>query len=89
MSTEEYAAYRGCSVEVHVTEAKSRTIHGMYRRYRVSWTVALKDSPDRKITNLPEQFDFLSERHAFKYGEGLAHTYIDSILSTPSKAKSE
>jgi hypothetical protein len=32
-------------------------------------------------------FDFLSEQEAFQYGEKRAHTFIDSILSTPSQRR--
>ncbi|SEJ13774.1 hypothetical protein SAMN05192539_100725 [Paraburkholderia diazotrophica] len=89
MSSQYYAPYRGCGIEVHVTLSKSHAIGGMYRRFRVSWTVSFPDQPDRKVANFPEQFDFLSEHEAFRYGESRAHTFIDSIFSTPSRRRRE
>jgi hypothetical protein len=59
----------------------------MHRRYRVSWTVSFPNKPDRKVVNFPEQFDFLSKQEAFRYGESRAHTFIDSIYSTPSRRR--
>ncbi|MBP0588377.1 hypothetical protein J8I87_01330 [Paraburkholderia sp. LEh10] len=87
MSTRPYARYRGCSIEVHVTPAKSRGMGGISRRYRVSWTVSSPDIPHRHLASFPEQFDFLTEQEAFKYGEARAHTFIDSIMLTPSKKR--
>jgi hypothetical protein len=84
MSTQDYAPYRGCNIEVHVTPSKSHWLGGKFRRYRVSWAVALPGNPEKEFVSFPEQFDFLTEQEAFKYGENRAHTYIDSILSTPS-----
>ncbi|MEI6001703.1 hypothetical protein H3V53_32435 [Paraburkholderia bengalensis] len=85
MSSQYYAPYRGCSIEVHVSLSKAHAIGGMYRRFRVSCTIAFPERPDRKLVNFPEQFDFLSEQEAFRYGESRARTFIDSILSTPSR----
>lgn len=85
MSTQSYAPYRGCNIEVHVTPARSHALGGIYRRFRVSWKVSSPGIPDRQVASFPEQFDFLSEYEAFRYGENRAHTFIDSILSTPSQ----
>ncbi len=87
MSSQYYAPYRGCCIEIHVTLSKAHAIGGMYRRFRVSCTISLPDHPDRKLVSFPEQFDFLSEQEAFRYGESRAHTFIDSILSTPSRRR--
>jgi hypothetical protein len=84
MSSQYYAPYRGCPIEVHVSLSKAHAIGGMYRRFRVSYTISLPAHPERRLVNFPEQFDFLSEQEAFRYGERRAHTFIDSILSTPS-----
>jgi hypothetical protein len=85
MSTQDYASYRGCNIEVHVTLSKSHWLGGKYRRYRVSWAVTFHGDPEQELMSFPEQFDFLTEYEAFKYGESRAHTFIDSILSTPSQ----
>ncbi|MGF6265664.1 hypothetical protein OKW49_006657 [Paraburkholderia youngii] len=87
MSIQEYAPYRGCNIEVNVTLSKTHWLGGKYRRYRVSWTVTLPGNPHQEVVSFPEQFDFLTEREAFRYGENRAHTYIDSILSTPSQRR--
>ncbi|APA89767.1 hypothetical protein BJG93_30330 (plasmid) [Paraburkholderia sprentiae WSM5005] len=87
MSTQDYAPYRGCDIEVHVSLSRSHGLGGKYRRFRVSWTVTMPGDPPRELANLPEQFDFLTEHEAFKYGENRAHTFIDSILSTPSRRR--
>ncbi|MBC8747426.1 MULTISPECIES: hypothetical protein [Paraburkholderia] len=87
MSTQYYAPYRGCDVEVHVSLSRSHGLAGKYRRFRVSWTVTMPGFPTRELANLPEQFDFLTEHEAFKYGENRAHTFIDSMLSTPSQRR--
>ncbi|SIT37183.1 conserved hypothetical protein [Paraburkholderia piptadeniae] len=84
MSTRSYTSYRGCNIEVQVTPAKSRALGGVYRRFRVSWTVSLPDDPNQKVASFPEQFDFLTDQEAFRYGEKRAHTFIDCMLSTPS-----
>ncbi|MCC8392274.1 hypothetical protein LJ656_06700 [Paraburkholderia sp. MMS20-SJTR3] len=85
MSTQDYSPYRGCHIEVHVSMSRSHWLGGKYRRYRVSWTVTLPGNPPRHLASFPEQFDFLTEQEAFKYGENRAHTFIDSMLSTPSR----
>ena len=36
------------------------------------------------MATFPEQFDFLSEKEALRYGESRARTFIDSVFSTPS-----
>jgi hypothetical protein len=87
MSIQEYAPYRGCRIEVNVTLSKTHWLGGKYRRYRVSWTVTLPGNPEQELVSFPEQFDFLTEREAFRYGENRAHTYIDSIMSTPSRRR--
>lgn len=84
MTTQSYAPYRGCQIEVHVTPAKTHVIGGMARRFRVSWTVSSPGQMNRDVASFPEQFNFLSEQEAFRYGENRAHTFIDSILSAPS-----
>ncbi|RZF26333.1 hypothetical protein EVC45_28285 [Paraburkholderia sp. UYCP14C] len=48
MSTQEYAPYRGCNIEVHVTLSKTRWLGGKYRRYRVSWTVTFPGNPEQE-----------------------------------------
>lgn len=85
MSIRCYAPYRGCDIEVHVSISRSNWLGGKYRRYRVSWTVTMPGRPTSQLVSFPEQFDFLTENEAFKYGENRAHTYIDSVLSTPSQ----
>ncbi|MEX3814995.1 hypothetical protein AB3X96_32840 [Paraburkholderia sp. BR13439] len=87
MSSQEYALYRGCNIEVNVSLSKTHWLGGKYRRYRVSWTVRLPGNPQQERVSFPEQFDFLTEREAFKYGENRAHTYVDSMLSTPSERR--
>ncbi|MEM5390074.1 hypothetical protein VSR68_42190 [Paraburkholderia phymatum] len=83
MSTKSCASYRGCEIEVLVTPAQWHAFGGICRRYRVSWIVSSPGNPGQVVASFPEQFDFLAEQEAFKYGEGRAHTFIDSILSTP------
>ncbi|RZF26475.1 hypothetical protein EVC45_27470 [Paraburkholderia sp. UYCP14C] len=41
----------------------------------------------QELVSFPEQFDFLTEREAFKYGENRAYTFVDSMLSTPSERR--
>ena len=84
MSTQSYEPYRGCFIEVHVTPSKALALGGLCRRYRVSWTVSSPDHLGKVVANFPEQFDFLSEEAAFKYGESRAHTFVDSVMSVPS-----
>ncbi|MEI5997102.1 hypothetical protein H3V53_07775 [Paraburkholderia bengalensis] len=84
MSSQYDVPYRRCSIEVHVTASKGHAIGGMYRRFRVSWAISFPEHPERKVVNFPEQFDFLSEQEALRYGESRARTFIDSILSAPS-----
>ncbi|SDR51842.1 hypothetical protein SAMN05443245_7036 [Paraburkholderia fungorum] len=83
MSTQSYGPYRGCDIEVHVTPAKAHVMGGMTRRFRVSWSVSSPGFPDQEVASFPEQFVFLSEQEAFRYGENRAHTYVDSIVSAP------
>lgn len=85
MCTASYASYRGCSIEVDVTQAKFGALGGVYRRYRVSWTVSSVGESDAQLTSFPKKFDFLTEQEAFRYGEKRAHTFIDSVLSPPSQ----
>ncbi|MPW24043.1 hypothetical protein GCT13_47210 [Paraburkholderia sp. CNPSo 3157] len=87
MSTKSYTPYRGCKIEVHVTPAKWHAFGCICRRYRVSWMVSSPGNPDELLASFPEQFDFLTEQEAFRYGEGRAHTFIDSILSTPPQRR--
>ncbi|SIT37971.1 conserved hypothetical protein [Paraburkholderia ribeironis] len=87
MSSQSYAPYRDCHIEVRVTPAKTHSLGGTCRRYRVSWTVASLGNPRQEFASFPEQFDFLSEQDAFRYGENRAHTYIDSVLSVPPKRR--
>jgi hypothetical protein len=82
MSSQAYVPYRGYRIEVHVTPVAKRQIGGGARRYRVSWEVSSSQHPMQTVVSFPEQFEFLSEQHAFKYGENRAHTYIDSIECT-------
>ncbi|MPW23896.1 conserved hypothetical protein [Paraburkholderia piptadeniae] len=85
MPTVSYATYRGYSIDVHVTPARSHSLGGAYRRFRVSWTVSSAGDESHEVTSFQEKFDFLSEEEAFRYGGKRAHTFIDSILSTPSQ----
>ncbi|SOE87379.1 hypothetical protein SAMN05446935_7995 [Burkholderia sp. YR290] len=85
MSSQSYAPYRGYDITVIVTPARLRALGGIYRRFRVSWTVSLRSSPAQEVASLPEQFDFLTEQEAFRYGENRAHTFIDSMLCAPSQ----
>jgi hypothetical protein len=84
MSSQSYVPYRGCSIDVHVTSARSQALGGTHRRYRVSWTVSSAGDPDRRVASFPEQFEFLTAQEAFRYGEKRAHTFIDCMLSRPS-----
>ncbi|TCG04488.1 hypothetical protein BZM27_40570 [Paraburkholderia steynii] len=85
MSFQSYLPYRHCTVDVCVTPAKTYALGGIYRRYRVTWTVSSPGRTGNEVVSFPEQFDFLSEQEAFRYGEKRAHTFIDSVLSTPSQ----
>jgi hypothetical protein len=53
----------------------------------VSWKVSSPDIPGRQVATFSEQFDFLSEQEAFRYGEDRVHTFIDSIFSAPLKTR--
>jgi hypothetical protein len=86
MSSQSYAPYRGYCIEVHVTRARAAVIGGIARRYRVSWTVSSLEHPE-SVASFPEQFDFLSEQEASRFGENRAHTYIDSVVSVPSRMR--
>jgi hypothetical protein len=81
MSSQSCAPYRGCHIEVHVTPAKAHVIGGVTRRFRVLWTVSSPGHLNREVASFQEQFNFLSEHEAFRYGENRAHTFIDSVLS--------
>ncbi|WP_082625031.1 hypothetical protein [Paraburkholderia caribensis] len=85
MPFQSYLPYRNCTVDVCVTPAKTYALGGVYRRYRVTWTISSPGRTGNQVVSFPEQFDFLSEQEAFRYGEKRAHTFIDSILSTPSQ----
>jgi len=87
MASRSCSPYRGCHIEVNVTPARSHAFGGAYRRYRVSWAVSPPGKQDAESACFPEQFDFLCEQEAFSYGEKRAHTYIDSILSTPTRKR--
>ncbi|CAD6526233.1 hypothetical protein LMG28727_02137 [Paraburkholderia kirstenboschensis] len=87
MSTQTYAPYRDCYIEVHVTPSNCRAFGGISRRYRVSWQVASTRHPECDLVSFPEQLEFLSEEQASRYGESRAHTFIDSVLSTPSNRR--
>jgi hypothetical protein len=84
MSSQSFEPYRGYRIEVHVTPATTRHIGGIARRYRVTWQVSSLHHPMQNVVSFPEQFDFLSDKEAFKYGENRAHTYVDSIECVPS-----
>lgn len=65
MTTNAYASYRGCSVEVHVTTAKARAIGGVCQRYRVSWTVSLPEFPCNGLRVFPSGWiSLLSRKHS-------------------------
>jgi len=85
MASRSYGPYRGCHIEVHVTQAKSYALGGISHRFRVSWTVFSPDDQNLRGASFPERFDFLCDQDAFRYGAKRAHTFIDSILSVPSK----
>jgi hypothetical protein len=87
MSSQSYVPYRDCSIEVHVTAARSHALGGISRRFRVSWSVVLPAQQNKEVASFPEQLDFLSEQQAFKYGEKRAHTFIDSVLASQSSAR--
>jgi hypothetical protein len=87
MSSPTYVPYRGYRIEVHVTPAMTRPIGGAGRRYRVSWSLSSLQQPEQCVASFPEQFDFLSEKDAFRYGENRAHTYVDSIVCVPSRRR--
>jgi hypothetical protein len=87
MASRSYGPYRGCDIEVHVTQAKSHALGGTCHRFRVSWTVFSPDNPDLRVASFPERFDFLCDQDAFRYGANRAHTFIDSILTVPSKRR--
>ena len=81
MSFAMYASYRGYSIKVWVTAARTLSLHGVGRRYRVSWIVSKSEHPGEKIAGFPERLEFLSEHEAFTYAENRAHTFIDCMLS--------
>jgi hypothetical protein len=85
MSSQSYAPYRHHCIEVHVTPARAFAIGGIARRYRVSWTVSSLEHPEQSVASFQEQFDFLSEQEASRYGENRAHTYVDSLVCVPSR----
>jgi len=84
MSSQIYVPYRGYKIEVRVTPATTCHIGGVVHRYRVSWHVTSLEDPDQDVASFPEQFDFLSETQAFRYGESRAQAYVDSIECVPS-----
>jgi hypothetical protein len=87
MSNQSYAPYRGYCIEVHVTPARAFAIGGIARRYRVSWAVSSLEHPKQFVANFAEQFDFLTEQEATRYGQNRAHTYVDSIVCIPSRIR--
>lgn len=74
------ASYRGYSINVQVTLARTLSFHGVGRRYRVSWTVTEPGYPDKRIASFPERVEFMFAHEAFRYAESRAHTFIDCIL---------
>ena len=84
MSFETYDSYRGYSIRVWVTAASSLSLHGVGRRYKVSWIVTRSEHPGEKIASFPERLEFLSEHEALTYAENRAHTFIDCMLSRKS-----
>ncbi|MFL9912090.1 hypothetical protein P0D84_39030 [Paraburkholderia sp. RL17-337-BIB-A] len=87
MSSQSYAPYRGYCIEVHATPARAAVMGGIARRYRVSWTVSSLEHPEQSFASFPEQFDFLSEQVASRFGENRAHTYTDSVVCVPSRIR--
>jgi hypothetical protein len=81
MSFETYDSYRGYSIRVWVTAASSLSLHGVGRRYKVSWIVTRSEHPGEKVASFPERLEFLSEHEALTYAENRAHTFIDCMLS--------
>lgn len=81
MSFETYASYRGYSINVWVTAARTLSLHGVGRRYKVSWIVTGSGQSSEKTASFTERLEFLSEHEAFKYAQNRAHTFIDCMLS--------
>ncbi|MFL9963348.1 hypothetical protein PQR02_20170 [Paraburkholderia sediminicola] len=81
MSVQTYASYRGYSINVQVTPARTLSFHGVGRRYKVSWIIIGLGDPSKTIASFPERLAFISDREAFKYAENRAHTFIDCMLS--------
>lgn len=75
------ASYHGYSIKVWVTAARTLSLHGVGRRYKVSWIVSKSGHPGEKIAGFPERLEFLSEHEALTYAENRAHTFIDCMLS--------
>jgi hypothetical protein len=87
MFSPSYLSYRGCQIRVHVSPVRSYSLGGVYRRYRVAWTVSAVGDPDQEIASFPEQFEFINQQEAVRYAVNLAHTFIDSMLRTPSQTR--
>jgi hypothetical protein len=81
MSLQNSASYRGYSINVQVTAARTLSFHGVGRRYKVSWIVIEPGHPGKKIASFPERLEFMSEHEAFRYAESRAHTFLDCMLS--------
>ncbi|MCP2091083.1 UNVERIFIED_ORG: hypothetical protein J2Y81_007170 [Paraburkholderia sediminicola] len=75
------ASYRGYSINVQVTSARTLSFHGVGRRYMASWIVTGPGYPGKRIASVPERLEFMSEHEAFRYAENRAHTFIDCVLS--------
>jgi len=85
MFSPSYLSYRGCQIRVHVSPVRSYAMGGVYQRYSVTWRVTAAGNPDREVASFPHQFEFLNQQEAVRYAVNLAHTYIDSMLCTPSE----
>ncbi|MDR6495889.1 hypothetical protein ACOCG7_04165 [Paraburkholderia sp. DD10] len=87
MSFQIFASYRGYSINVQVTPARTLSFHGVGRRYKVSWFIKKSGHPGEEIAGFPERLEFMSEHEAFRYAENRAHTFIDCVLSRRHAAR--
>jgi hypothetical protein len=72
--------YRGYGILVQVAELENTSFNGIESRYTVSWSVNREGPHANTIASFPEPVEFLSPGEALDYGEGRAHTFIDSYL---------
>ncbi|MDR6449660.1 hypothetical protein J2794_005798 [Paraburkholderia terricola] len=88
MAFQTFSSYRGYSIDVQVTPARTLSFHGVGRRYKVSWLIKRSADPGDEIASFPERLEFMSEDEAFRYAQNRAHTFIDCMLSRKYPAPS-